>query len=667
MSSGGLKKNENLKNLYRTAGCDGRGVTFIFTDSDVKDEGFLEYINNILASGMVTALNHKYFRTHLEDALSQGRPLLIEDIGEELDPSLDEVLEKNFLKSGTGLKVKVGDKEVDLQKGFTLYMTTKLPNPAYPPEVSARASIIDFTVTSQGLEDQLLARVIQTEKEDLEHQRLSLIASTTANRRRILELENSLLYRLANTEGSLVDDQGLVDVLQTTKSTSIEVAQQLTQAQDTEAEITAAREEFRPVAARGSLLYFLITELTGVNPMYHTGLNRFLRLFDKSMSCSEPCPVTSKRVMNIINYMTRSVWAFAVRGMFKMDRTMTTLMLALRIDLQRKNIRQEEFTTFIQMIEMSKQFQSQSQNGNKYLTEAPHQLQLRLMGKSSVSPICPSSKRILQTLSSIVIVGESDCRTPLVGLLSMGADPTPFIEQAARRAKLELNAVSMGQGQEVHARRLVKQAMTEATPVPGAAGTPGAGGAGGAAGGPGGAEVAEGAGAGAGGAAGGPAVGPTSPTATNPESGAGAAVQSGFHERFRLWVTTEEHKSFPINFLQVAIKFTNEPPEGIKANLYRTYSEVTQDFLDTCVQKVLRDLLYALAFLHCTAQERRKFGPMGWSIPYEYNQSDFNASVQFIQNHLDSLEFKKAQKVSVSFSNKLCILHFSGEFCGKFF
>ncbi|TPP56023.1 Dynein heavy chain 5 axonemal [Fasciola gigantica] len=305
---------------------------------------------------MVTTLNHKYFRTHLEDSLSQGRPLLIEDIGEELDPSLDEVLEKNFLKSGTGLKVKVGDKEVDLQKGFTLYMTTKLPNPTYPPEVSARASIIDFTVTSQGLEDQLLARVIQTEKEDLERQRLSLVASTTANRRRILELENSLLYRLANTEGSLVDDQGLVDVLQTTKSTSIEVAQQLTQAQDTEAEITAAREEFRPVAARGSLLYFLITELTGVNPMYHTGLNRFLRLFDNSMACSEPCPVTSKRVTNIINYMTRSVWAFAVRGMFKMDRTMTTLMLALRIDLQRKNIRQEEFITFIQVSETSRFF-----------------------------------------------------------------------------------------------------------------------------------------------------------------------------------------------------------------------------------------------------------------------------------------------------------------------
>lgn len=229
---------------------------------------------------------------------------------------------------------------------------------------------------------------------------------------------------------------------------------------------------------------------------------------------------------------------------------------------------------------------------------------------------------------------ESDPHTPLCGLLSMGADPTPFIELAARKRKVELSSVSMGQGQEVHARRLLKSAVTDGnwvllqnchlcinyvnelfimlTTVVKSSAPAASSGEGG-----------------------------------QPEGGGeGGGLPPEFHENFRLWITTEEHHAFPIGFLQIAIKFTNEPPEGIKANLGRTYMGITQDFLEICVTFHWRVMLYALAYLHCTVQERRKYGPLGWCIPYEYNQSDFNASVQFVQNHLDTLEFKKSQKVS---------------------
>lgn len=155
--------------------------------------------------------------------------------------------------------------------------------------------------------------------------------SVNLSKKTLQKLEEDLLERLANAEGSLLDDVELIDVLGNIKTKSAEVKQSLEEASQKQSEIGEKREQFRPVASRGSVLYFCIVEMANVNWMYNVSLLQFLDLFYDGIDNSPKAQLVKDRVVNIIYAMTYKVYRYINRGIFERDKVMFKLMMCLRI------------------------------------------------------------------------------------------------------------------------------------------------------------------------------------------------------------------------------------------------------------------------------------------------------------------------------------------------
>ena len=92
-------------------------------------------------------------------------------------------------------------------------------------------------------------------------------------------------------------------------------------------------------------------------------------------------------------------------------------------------------------------------------------------------------------------------------------------------------------------------------------------------------------------------------------------------------MTSKPCTYFPVSVLQNAIKVTNEPPKGIKANLLGTFGQITDEDIAKCKKpEAYKKLLFSISFFHAIIQERGKFGPLGWNIRYEFNESDLETA-----------------------------------------
>jgi dynein heavy chain len=111
------------------------------------------------------------------------------------------------------------------------------------------------------------------------------------------------------------------------------------------------------------------------------------------------------------------------------------------------------------------------------------------------------------------------------------------------------------------------------------------------------------------------------------------------HKDFRLWLSSMPSGSFPVSILQNGVKMTNEPPKGLRANLKTTFYKQDDDKLhSTNKPHKYKRLFFALAFFHAVVIERKKYGALGWNIPYSFNETDLAISETQLQLYLDMYE-----------------------------
>ena len=113
-------------------------------------------------------LDTKSWMMQLKLGITLGKIVMIEALKEKIDATLDPLLQRAYTKSGYGYSITLGGEDLEYAMTFQLYLQTKMLNPYYPPEVSAQCTIVNFIVTEQGLEEQLLADVVNKEKAELE-------------------------------------------------------------------------------------------------------------------------------------------------------------------------------------------------------------------------------------------------------------------------------------------------------------------------------------------------------------------------------------------------------------------------------------------------------------------------------------------------------------------
>lgn len=603
----------------------------------------------------------KSFLQNIENCVQFGRWVLVEGILEDIDPSLEPILLQQFVKINNSAHVKIGEKMVPYSDDFHLYQCTTLPNPHYAPELQVKVTLLNFTITPGGLQDQMLGVVVAKEMPEMEAKKNNLTIENARMKKELQDIEDKILQLLSEAKGDILEDETLINVLAESKVTSKEINEKVAEAEIITKDIDVTRTGYIPVAERASLLYFCIADLNRIDPMYQYSLQWFVQLFIRGIATAEASTELEERLENLNSYFTLSLYQNVCRSLFEVHKMLFSLLLAVNISQGQGKVKALEWRhlvagaatkkeipnpasdwlsidqwtnvlalsdmdafegfeqTFIENLPSFKRFCDSVEPYNEQLPAPWHDkldtfqklLPLRALRPDKMTPALQNyiTESLGEKYNSppqfdlAMSFNDSSNVSPLIFVLSRGADPTNKLLEFAKESGVgadRFNKISLGQGQGPIAQRFIEEGVKR----------------------------------------GGWVLLQNCHLAVSWLPALEVICESlkpeEVHEEFRLWLTSMPTPKFPVSMLQNGVKMTNEPAKGLRANLLQSYYSLTDQSMNRSSKpECFKKLLFSLCFFHAIILDRRKFGPLGWNIPYAFGENDLDVCITQLREFID--------------------------------
>ncbi|CAD8044294.1 unnamed protein product [Paramecium primaurelia] len=619
-----------------------------------------QWIKNMEDSKYLLILNAnqptQQIQLQLEHGIQIGYAVLLENVGQTLDPLFESLLQQNAKSRSKRATMKLGDKIIDISSDFRFYMTTKLSNPHFQPQVCVMVNMLIFQVTQDGLVDQLLNIVVKIDEPQKEEQRLKNIQQYFQNKDKLIQTETLILKLLSESTGDLLENEDLIQTLSKSKDESIAIEEKLKSLEYDRINFMQIRQFYQQAAEKVANLYFILNDLAVIEHTYIWSLEFYFFLYTRSIR--ESLNEKLKRNQNIIDKFIQILYTQINRSLLEKDKLIFRFLLYVKMmnipsELIRATVMGCTLTTsdvqmpkgfswltnkmWLELVDLSKSFPnifgsicqdfvSQKQFWDSFQNSSnSYQLQLRGLDQFQMNMlvkiikpeqfISATNEMIKQQMGNLFIENipttfeqfyfESDSKIPLLCIITPGADPRQEIIKLATKYDFNdrFNQISLGQGQNQLAIKMILNAMQQGTWV----------------------------------------LLQNCHLAASfmPELENLFEVQykKEMNSDFRLWLTSQPTSILPHNVILRSLKITYELPRGLKNNMLRSYQQQESDkFEQSKKLKEWKNLFFSLALLHACLLERKKYGPLGWNIGYNFSQHDFEISKEQIHYFLETYQ-----------------------------